>query len=196
MIINKKSILKNKNILETEFIKPGDNTPEIFADTFYLQKQVGEINSVNDINRIIKFIKQNVKRKCDIENHLFKRDSKQIWISGYAESSLDYAMVLESILRQLSIPTIHTELLDLNLKKNKIISTHSVCEALFKGKFILLDPSTNEINEKHKAGSNKFKLKNGHNYEVLFRGTDLSECGIESLDDLVNIKRRNKRNII
>lgn len=195
MIIKKSSILKNKNVIQNEFVKVGENTPNIFADTFYLQKQIGEINKISDLNKIFKFIKKNVKRKCDIENHLFKRTSKQIWISEYAESSLDYALVFESILRQLDIPAIHTELLDLTLKKQKIISTHSVCEVLFNGKFVLVDPTTNEIKEKHKAGCQKMKLKNGHNYEVLFRGTDLSECGIESLDDLLTLNKKVKVNI-
>lgn len=196
MIIKNKSILKNKKLIEQEFVKPGDNTPDIFADTFYLKKQVGEILGANDVNRVFKFIKKNVKRKCDIENHLFRRNSKEVWISGYAEGSLDFAMVLESILRQLGVPTIHTELIDLNLKKQKIISTHSVCEAIINGKAVLLDPSTGEINEKHKLTSSKFKLKGGHNFEVLFRGSDLSECGIESMDDLISIKRKIRKNNI
>ena len=195
MIIKKSSILKNKNVIQNEFVKVGENTPNIFADTFYLQKQIGEINKISDLNKIFKFIKKNVKRKCDIENHLFKRTSKQIWISEYAESSLDYALVFESIARQLGIPTIHTELLDLTLKKQKIISTHSVCEVLFNGKFVLVDPTTTEIKEKHKAGCSKTKLENGHTYQVLFRGTDLSECGIESLDDLLTLNKKVRYNI-
>ena len=62
MIIKRKNILKNKNLLEKEFVKPGENTPEIFADIFYLQKHVGEIKTINDLNKVLKFIKQNVTK--------------------------------------------------------------------------------------------------------------------------------------
>lgn len=168
------------------YLKQGEQTKFIFNETDLkaFKQELGEIKFDKDLFKIISYIgfKRNYSSNENIDK--FSRMAKEIFLSGKYTGCTDYALVFETITRQLRIPTIHIQLADLdwiedlNSKVIGCVRGHHMCECYINNKWVCVDVAGNNINGIYEKES----LIVG-NRKCFAKSLDVYETGIHSLEE-------------
>ncbi len=175
------------------WLKQGKQTQFIFSnkELINLKEELKEINVDKDLFKIIAYM--NFKKKYSSQGNFnkFSRTAKEIFASGIYMGCSDYALVFETITRQLGIPTVHVQLADLdwiedlNNGKNEGVRGHHVCECFIGNKWVCVDVSANKINGVY--DKNNFNIGN----RICFaKSLDIFETGIYSLKENNDIMKK------
>ncbi|MFA6860101.1 MAG: transglutaminase domain-containing protein [Clostridia bacterium] len=175
------------------YLKQGEQTKFIFNETDLksFKQELGEIKLDKDLFKIITYInlKKNYSSKRKFEK--FSRTAKEIFLSGdYSGGCTDYALVFETIARQLGIPTIHVQLADLDWIEDlnsglNGVRGHHICECYINNKWVCVDVVENNINGIYEKES----LIVG-NRKCFAKSLDVFETGIHSLEENNRIMKK------
>ena len=168
------------------YLKQGEQTKFIFNETELksFKQEIGEIKFDKDLFKIISYIgfKKNYSSNINVEK--FTRTAKEIFSSGHYTGCTDYALVFETIARQLGIPTIHVQLADLdwieelNSGIKNGVRGHHVCECYINNKWVCVDVAENKIN-----GIYEKEFLTVGNRKCFSKSLDVFETGIHSLKE-------------
>ena len=133
---------------------------------------------------IIDFIKQNLQSIINNKDK-FSKTAKEIWARGTYSGCSDFALVFETISRQLKILTIHLQMADIEWIKQisngvtpPIVRGHNACECYINNRWVYVDPINRKINFEY----DKNNLKINDKYMVFAKSTDIFETGVNSLE--------------
>lgn len=115
--------------------------------------------TTDTIKLLLTFVHNNIHSSKDINfnrANKFRRNAQQIWESGVATGCTDYAIVFSNLAKHIGIPStiLHTadfeyaKQLCENAEKPRRLG-HSFCECFLNGKWILVDPTKQIIEEKY-----------------------------------------------
>ena len=188
----------NKTTDLKRFLESGKLTQEFFnveklkKELEKISKKREEQNLDSDIEQcLLEFVHQNLtlcEDKDFVINNQFSRSAQEIFESKFATGCTDFAYVFASLARQMGIPT---TILQTAQKEwtNKLINNigdfkkhygHTFCECFVNGKWILVDPTTKNIDWKYDE-SNSFKIRTewkvgaSKTFLPYFRGLDLEK---------------------
>lgn len=188
----------NKTTDVNKFLEQGELTQQ-FLDANDLKnkletisKQRKEKNEDGDVLlSLLDFVHQNLEYCEDknfVVNNQFSRTAKEIFDSRLATGCTDYAYVFACLARQIGIPTTilqtsqkeWTNKFINNLGDTKMHYGHTFCECFVNRKWILVDPTTKNIDWEYDK-NNSFKIRtewkvgNSKTFLPYFRGLDLEK---------------------
>lgn len=169
------------------FLREGAQTKFIFnsCELANFKDECGDIKTDKDLFKIIKFIES--KRCANLSKNYdqFSRTAKEIFNSGEYTGCTDFAIVFETITRQLGIPTVHVQLADLDWinelnqgSAGGLIRGHHACECYINNKWVYVDVAGGKIYGIY--DKNNLKIDN----RICFaKSLDVFETGIHTLKE-------------
>lgn len=134
--------------------------------------------SNKDILEIFNFINSKLHYDQNVGNK-FERDASEIVESGSYNGCSDYATVFEALSRELGIPTVHLLaaqsewIKELNTGEFNSYMGHHFCECFISGKWMLVDPLNNTIEENYDKSNFNISTKRGTKYYVYAKCNDI-----------------------
>lgn len=175
-----------------KYLNSGEMTKPFLDADFVLSKVMYDYNARKEMGKecsklqsLYLWIHHNVKFvKDDPKAKKFQRTAKEIWESKVSSGCTDYAMLFCVFARQIGIPTtlLHTAELNWierlkNGERDGMHYGHSFCECYDDGKWILVDPSSMEIEYEYNPDyiELSYKVGEGNVFIPYLRGLDLGE---------------------
>lgn len=166
-----------------KYLQFGNLTQPFLPNDYVLHKIMMDYNarlisnkSADKLESLFRWINSNVRYSNDPTfraQYKFQRTAQEIWQSKLSTGCTDYCILLSTFARQLGIPTAILSTAEKqwvyrlkNSSDSSLRSGHNFCECFYNGKWILVDPTCQKIQNNYNTnllhlpydigGSNEF----------------------------------------